>query len=196
MKKEIIEAWKFLRENNNSISDEAIDFMKDAALEKIENHQIEMHLYDFVKVKLTKLGKELWKLKEKEFDLIHNKKNKPIELKIDSEGYSRFFLLDFFNIFGKHLDKSINCFEDRILLLSVKKNDKMEKEIKNIITNHLKIDLENESEKIDDIMDSLDLIEIVIDLEAKFDIEIPDNVGNQWKTIGDIINYLVEKKGK
>lgn len=32
----ILEAWKFLRDKNSSVPDETIDFMRDAALEKLE----------------------------------------------------------------------------------------------------------------------------------------------------------------
>ena len=35
-KAEILEAWVFLRKYNNSISDDTLDFMKEAAYEKLE----------------------------------------------------------------------------------------------------------------------------------------------------------------
>lgn len=35
VKKEIIEAWTFLRRMNNTVPDETLDFMRDAALEKL-----------------------------------------------------------------------------------------------------------------------------------------------------------------
>lgn len=35
-KKSIMEAYKFLRENNNTVSDETLDFMKDASLRAFE----------------------------------------------------------------------------------------------------------------------------------------------------------------
>lgn len=37
---EIRKAWKFLREKNNSIPDEIIDLMRDAAIEKIESAEM------------------------------------------------------------------------------------------------------------------------------------------------------------
>ena len=38
-KAEILEAWVFLRKYNSSISDDTLDFMKDAAYEKLEKQQ-------------------------------------------------------------------------------------------------------------------------------------------------------------
>lgn len=36
-KKEIIEAWAWVRENNHSISDDVLDFMKDSAIYTLQN---------------------------------------------------------------------------------------------------------------------------------------------------------------
>lgn len=41
--------------------------------------------------------------------------------------------------------------------------------------------------------DSLDKIEIVMSIEAEFDLEIPDEDFEKWKTIGDIIAYLEQR---
>lgn len=38
-KAEILEAWVFLRKYNSSISDDALDFIKDAAYEKLEKQE-------------------------------------------------------------------------------------------------------------------------------------------------------------
>ena len=38
-REEIIEAYKFLRTENNSISSDIIDFIKDASLEKLEENK-------------------------------------------------------------------------------------------------------------------------------------------------------------
>lgn len=38
-KAEILEAWIFLIDHNSSISDETLDFIKDAAYEKLEKQQ-------------------------------------------------------------------------------------------------------------------------------------------------------------
>ena len=38
--------------------------------------------------------------------------------------------------------------------------------------------------------DSLDAVEIIMALEEEYDIEIPDEVAEEFKTVGDIINYV------
>lgn len=35
--------------------------------------------------------------------------------------------------------------------------------------------------------DSLDMVELAMDIEAKFDIEIPDEQAEKWKTVADVI---------
>jgi|TARA_R110000803_G_scaffold108197_3_gene176441 hypothetical protein len=36
LKKEIMEAWTFLRKNNNTIPSDTLDFIRDASLEKLD----------------------------------------------------------------------------------------------------------------------------------------------------------------
>jgi len=38
--------------------------------------------------------------------------------------------------------------------------------------------------------DSLDCIELVMDLEEYYDIEIPEQVADNWKTFGDVEEWL------
>ena len=48
---------------------------------------------------------------------------------------------------------------------------------------------------IDDLgADSLDTVELVMAFEEKFGLEIPDEDAEKIKTIGDAVNYIVEKK--
>ncbi len=48
---------------------------------------------------------------------------------------------------------------------------------------------------IDDLgADSLDTVELVMALEEKFGLEIPDEDAEKIKTIGNAIDYIVEKK--
>ena len=48
-----------------------------------------------------------------------------------------------------------------------------------------------ESHFIDDLgADSLDTVELVLELEEHFDIEIPDDVASTLLTVGDVYNYL------
>ncbi|MCZ2342385.1 MAG: acyl carrier protein, partial [Bacteroidales bacterium] len=47
--------------------------------------------------------------------------------------------------------------------------------------------------------DSLDIVELVMELEEEFDIQIPDDQAEKIKTVGEAIDYieakLMEKKG-
>lgn len=38
--------------------------------------------------------------------------------------------------------------------------------------------------------DSLDTVELVMELEDAFDIEIPDSMAEQIKTVGDVIDFV------
>lgn len=41
--------------------------------------------------------------------------------------------------------------------------------------------------------DSLDAVEIMMELEDEFEIEIPDEEAEQFKTIGDIVKFVESK---
>ena len=40
--------------------------------------------------------------------------------------------------------------------------------------------------------DSLDQVELVMNIEEEFDLEIPDDVSDEWKTFGDVLKYVTE----
>lgn len=67
-----------------------------------------------------------------------------------------------------------------------------------IVSRSLDIDLDNqtiteESEFIKDLgADSLHLVDLIMALEDKFDIEISDDQAEKLKTIGDVVKYLQE----
>jgi len=42
--------------------------------------------------------------------------------------------------------------------------------------------------------DSLDVVELTMDLEDRFDTDIPDASSQQFETVGDIVDYLQNKK--
>lgn len=42
--------------------------------------------------------------------------------------------------------------------------------------------------------DSLDTVELIMDLEKEFDISIPEDAAEGIATVGDAINYIVEAK--
>ena len=41
--------------------------------------------------------------------------------------------------------------------------------------------------------DSLDIADIVMSLEEEFEVEVPDDVLQNMKTVGDIVKYIEEK---
>lgn len=63
-----------------------------------------------------------------------------------------------------------------------------------IIANQLDIDaseIKLESRLIEDLhADSLDIVELVMDMEQEFDVEIPDDSLVKMKTVGDFLSFL------
>ncbi len=41
--------------------------------------------------------------------------------------------------------------------------------------------------------DSLDTVELIMELEKEFDLQIEDSDGEKLQTVGDVINFLKEK---
>lgn len=44
--------------------------------------------------------------------------------------------------------------------------------------------------------DSLDIVELVMELEEEFEITIPDEEAEKIKTVGEAIDYIVKEQGK
>ena len=42
--------------------------------------------------------------------------------------------------------------------------------------------------------DSLDIVELIMGLEEAFEMEIPDNDAEKIVTVGDVVDYIKEKK--
>ena len=42
--------------------------------------------------------------------------------------------------------------------------------------------------------DSLDIVELIMDIEEKFDIEIPDSDAERIVTVSDVVEYVKSKK--
>jgi len=42
-------------------------------------------------------------------------------------------------------------------------------------------------------LDSLDMVELMMKMEDEFDIEIPENDAEGFKTVGDVLEYLKNK---
>ena len=74
----------------------------------------------------------------------------------------------------------------------------MFEEIRRSIAEQLNIPEENitmETRFIEDLKaDSLDLVELVMDLEDKYGIEIPDEQLAEIKTVGEIVNFIESNK--
>lgn len=43
-------------------------------------------------------------------------------------------------------------------------------------------------------MNSLDLVQLVCDVEDEFDVDIPDRTIRSFKTVGDVMNFLKENE--
>ncbi|MDR2639360.1 MAG: acyl carrier protein [Helicobacteraceae bacterium] len=71
-------------------------------------------------------------------------------------------------------------------------------EVKAIVVEQLSVhedDVKESARFVEDLnADSLDVVELVMALEEKFDVEIPDNDAEKIKTVGDAIKYIEELK--
>ncbi|NMA50173.1 MAG: acyl carrier protein [Tissierellia bacterium] len=69
--------------------------------------------------------------------------------------------------------------------------------VKEIIAEQLDVDVEvinEETSLMKDLKaDSLDAVEIMMALEDEFEIEVPDDVAEGFKNIGDIVKYVESK---
>lgn len=74
----------------------------------------------------------------------------------------------------------------------------MFEKIKEILADQLHIDAEKitmESDIVKDLgADSLDVIELLMNLESEFDITVEDDQQQALKTVGDIVNYIEKNK--
>ena len=79
------------------------------------------------------------------------------------------------------------------MVVKMNENEIFEK-VKLIVKEQLGVDEENikmDSTFIDDLSaDSLDIVELVMNLEEEFDINIPDNDAEVIVTVGDVVNYI------
>lgn len=71
-------------------------------------------------------------------------------------------------------------------------------EVKRIVVDKLQVDEKQvtmEASFIEDLgADSLDTVELVMDLEEHFGIEIPDEDAEKLKTVKDAVDYIAKKK--
>ena len=75
-------------------------------------------------------------------------------------------------------------------------NEVFEK-LKEIIVEQLGVEeniVKKEATFVDDLgADSLDIVELVMSIEEKFEIEIPDEDAERIVSVGDVVDYIVEK---
>ena len=71
--------------------------------------------------------------------------------------------------------------------------------VKKIVVEHLGVEPDKVTEDasfIDDLgADSLDIVELVMEFEKEFNIDIPDEDAEKLRTVGDAIGYLNQKVG-
>jgi acyl carrier protein len=71
-------------------------------------------------------------------------------------------------------------------------------EVKEVIVEQLNVDeneVKPEANFVEDLgADSLDVVEMVMALEEKFEIEIPDSDAEKIKTVQDVIDYIEKAK--
>ena len=72
-----------------------------------------------------------------------------------------------------------------------------EEKVKEIIAELLMVDDEQLTPGallMDDLgADSLDVVELVIEVEECFDLEVADEDAEKWKTVGDVVDYVTAK---
>jgi len=70
-------------------------------------------------------------------------------------------------------------------------------DIKEVVVEQLGVSAEEVKEDakfVEDLgADSLDVVELVMALEEKFDIEIPDDEAEKIRTVKDVVNYIENK---
>lgn len=70
----------------------------------------------------------------------------------------------------------------------------IEERVKEVVAQHLNVpksEVTREKNFIQDFQaDSLDLVELVMELEEEFDIQIPEDAADNIKTVGDAIDYI------
>ncbi|WP_310820603.1 acyl carrier protein [Stratiformator vulcanicus] len=78
-------------------------------------------------------------------------------------------------------------------------DENLEEGVIAIVSDQLNVPVEEitkESSFIDDLKaDSLDLVELVMEFEDRFEVTIPDEDYEKIKTVGDAISYIKEKSG-
>ena len=73
----------------------------------------------------------------------------------------------------------------------------LEERVKNLICDQLAVEAEKVTPTasfIEDLgADSLDIVELVMQMEEEFDLDIPDDDAEKMKTVGDVVKYISSK---
>lgn len=73
--------------------------------------------------------------------------------------------------------------------------DSIESKVIEIVANQLSLredEIKGDSRFVDDLgADSLDIVELIMEMEEEFDIEIPDDDVEKMTTIQDVVDYCV-----
>ncbi|MEZ6142633.1 MAG: acyl carrier protein [Zavarzinella sp.] len=76
--------------------------------------------------------------------------------------------------------------------------DQIEPKVIEIVCEHLAVNkdqIKRETNFIEDIgADSLDIVELVMELEEEFNIQIPDEEAEKIKTVGEAIDYIARNR--
>lgn len=76
----------------------------------------------------------------------------------------------------------------------------LEQEVIDIVVEQLGVDEQDvtpDKSFVEDLnADSLDLTELIMTFEERFGFEISEEEAEKLKTVGDVINYIAEKKGE
>ena len=81
-------------------------------------------------------------------------------------------------------------------MLGKKKEESVFDGVKKIIAETLEVDVKEVSNLIADLgMESLDLVDLVVAFEEKYEITIDDKDFKKLQTVKDIVTYIEKKKG-
>jgi acyl carrier protein len=94
---------------------------------------------------------------------------------------------------------SFSCYLTEVAYMAAEENKELLVKVKQIISEQLGVDedeVTTTASFVDDLgADSLDQVELVMALEEKFEIEIPDDDAEKMRTVQDAIDYI-EKHAK